>query len=440
MQKDNSNLESPDTNVRKYAKIGIGVIFLTFGILGGWSYFAKMDTGVPLPGQVVVQSSKKIIQHLEGGIVSEIFVKDGDFVKKGDTLIKFRETRARSSLQSLEANFYEAVALADRLRAENRKDKKILFSKELDELDAVKKEKIISSQIAIFENRNSLFEKEKKITSKKVESLSEQIENIEDTIKSRENLLLSYQDEAKEQQELYDERLIDKVKLREVKRKIESLQSDILSNKTEITRTQIQIAEIQTQLSLSQGDFFRKIKVQLRDTLISIADMEAKMMEVEDRLSRTSLKAPVDGTVMDLEVHTIGAVVSPAKPIMMIVPKDSKLIIKASLSPEHRDYLKVGLKANMTFPAFQLKGKFINNIEGEVIFVAADSTTDQNGNSFYTIKLIVDEKGKQTLKDEGLVILAGMPANVVVKIGKQTMFEYLVRPMAVMLDRAFLEE
>ncbi len=439
MQNTNS-LETPNTNVGKYAMIGTAIITISFVILGGWSYFAKMDTGVPLPGQVVVQSSKKIIQHLEGGIVEEIFVKEGDFVKKGDTLIKFRDTRATSSLQSLEAKFYEAVALADRLRAENKEERYILFSKELDELSAEKKEQIKSSQIAIFNNRHSQFEKQKKITSKKTESLNEQIENVKEIIKSKQNLLVSYQSEAKEQQELYDERLIDKVKLREMKRKIESLESDMLSDKTDITRTKLQIAELETQLALSEEDFFRKVKVQLRDTIISIADMRAKMTEVKDVLSRTSIKAPVDGTVLDLEVHTIGAVISPAKPIMKIVPKDSKLIITASLSPQYRDYMKVGLKANMTFPAFQLKGRFINKIEGEVIFVAADSTTDKNGNSFYKIKLIVDEEGEQTLKDEDLVLMAGMPANVVVKIGKQTTFEYLMKPMAVMLDRAFLEE
>jgi len=438
--KNNNNLELPDTNASKYIIIGLIVVISMFGILGTWSYFAKMDSGVPLPGQVVVESSKKIIQHLEGGIVEEIYVKDGDLVKKGDTLIRFSETKVKSQLQSFEANFYEAIALADRLKAENKKEDKITFSKELDALDDIKKEKLFKSQREIFHNRKSSFDKEKKITSQKIESLTSQIENLEETIKTKESLLSSYQDEAKEQQELYDERLIDKIKLREVKRKIESIQSEILSNKIDITRTNIQINEANTQLLLSQEEFFRKVKVQLRDTQISIADMKAKMTDIRDRLLRTSLKAPVSGTVMNLQVHTIGAVISPAKPIMEIVPQGSKLIIEARLQPAHIDYVDIGLKANMTFPAFQLKGRFINNIEGEVIFVAADSTTDKNGNSFYTIKLVVDEKGKKTLEDENLEILAGMPVGIVVKIGKQTMLEYLLKPMTIMLDRAFLEE
>ena len=440
MNNNENTLEMPDTNANKYIKIGILILIVVFGILGTWSYYAKMATGVPLPGQVVVESNKKIIQHLEGGIVEEIYVKDGDFVNKGEKLLRVSDTKAKAMLHSLEASYYEAIALSDRLKAENSKMPKIEFSKELKELEATKEKKILNAQREIFENRKRLFQKEEKIANQKIESLNEQINNLKEVIRSKESLLLSYEGEVKEQQELYNEKLIDKVKLREVKRKIESLKSEILSNKTDISRSEIQIIEIKTQLSLSQDDFFRKVKNQLRDTLISVDDMRAKMSEVKDRLSRTVIKAPVSGTVLDLQVHTIGAVISPAKPIMEIVPKDSKLIIRAMLEPQYIDYVEIGLKANMTFPAFQLKGRFINNIEGEVIFVAADSTTDKNGNSFYTIKLIVDKEGVKTLEDENLSILPGMPANVVVKIGSQTMLEYLLRPMAVMFNRAFLEE
>lgn len=440
MGKIKNNLETPDVNAGKYIRIGLFAIFVMFGLVGGWSAYAQLDSGVPLPGQVVVESSKKVVQHLEGGIVEKIFVKDGDIVKKGDVLIKFEDTKSKSLKQSLEAQYYEALALEDRLIAENNREGKIVFSKELNKLEKSQKKRLIKTQKGIFNNRKSSFLKEKKIASQKIASLTQQIENVKEVIKSQESLLLSYKGEAKEQQDLYDEQYIDKVKLREVKRKIESLKSDILSNKTKITTTQIQISETETQLALSEEDFFKKIKLELRENRIKIADIRARLIDVDDRLERTALRAPENGTVLDMKVHTIGAVVSPGKPIMEIVPANSKLIIKAMLSPEYIDYVKVGLKANMTFPAFQLKGRFIKNIEGEVIFVAADSTTDKQGHSFYTIKLVVDKEGQQTLKDENLKILAGMPAGVVIKIGKQTLLEYLLRPMTVMVDKAFLEE
>ena len=440
MEKINNNLETPDINAGKYIIIGLLVVFVMFGLVGGWSAYAKLDSGAPLPGQVVVESSKKIIQHLEGGIVEKIFVKDGDIVKKDDILIKFKDTKAKSLKQSLEAQYYETLALEDRLIAENNRENKIVFSKELDKLEKSKKKRLIKAQNSIFDNRQSSFSKEKDITSQKIASLKQQIENTKEVIKSKETLLLSYKDEAKEQQALYDEQYIDKVKLREVKRKIESLESDILSSKTEITRAQIQISEEKTKLALYQEDFFKKIKLQLSKNRISIADMRAKMIDINDRLDRTNLRAPVSGTVFNIRVHTIGAVVSPGKPIMEIVPADSKLIIKARLSPKYIDYVKVGLKANLTFPAFQLRGRLVKkSIEGKVIFVAADSTTDRQGHSFYIIKLVINQEGKKTLKDENLEILAGMPAGVVVKIGQQTLLEYLLKPMIMMVHKAFLE-
>lgn len=172
----------------------------------------------------------------------------------------------------------------------------------------------------------------------------------------------------------------------------------------------------------------------------SLEDLRAKITETKDRLTRTFVRSPENGTVLNLEVHTIGAVVGAGKPIMEIVPEDSQLIIKASLSPQYIDYVKVGLKANITFPAFLLKSNFIKKIQGEVIFVAADSTTDKEGHSFYTTKLVIDKQGNETLKKEDMILQAGMPASVVIKTGKQTMFEYLVKPVSMMLDRAMLEK
>lgn len=440
MENFNDNLVLPDTNANKYIKIGVIILIITFGILGGWSSYAKMATGVPLGGQVVIESNDQVVQHLEGGIVKKIYIEDGDYVNKGDILIQFNDTQSRSALASLEANYYETLAMENRLIAEDQTADEIEFSKELDKLDEAKKSKLVNAQLEIFNNNKSTFEKEKKMASQKVQSLNSQIGSLKNTIESLNNLLVSYKTEAQEQEELYKQRLIDKVKLRDVKRKIESLESDISKNEAEIENANIQISEVKTELSLKQESFYRQVKNKLREAQTSIADMKGRMINIQDILSRTALKAPVSGTVLDLNVHTVGAVVSPGKPILQIVPNDSKLIIKAQLSPEYIDYAKVGLKANMMFPAFQLKGRFINNIEGEVIFVAPDSSTDSNGNSFYTINLVVDKVGEQTLKDENLSLLAGMPASIVIKIGTQTALEYLLRPLTVMLDRAFLEE
>lgn len=439
-KKVETDIKPPDTNDVKYVRSGMIVIFLTFGSIILWSIFARLDTGVPLPGQVVLEANRKVIQHLEGGIVEKIYVKDGDFVKKGQILIKLSEVKAKAALNSYLAQYYEAIALQSRLIAENREQKSITIPPEIQKLSKDKREKLLSIQKEIFYNEMGSLEKEKKVAKQNIAYLKKQIIGLQDIIDTKKKLLHSYEIEKKEQESLYKEKLIDKTKLREIKRKIESIKSDILQNKTDILKANIQIDKIKTQLALKKQEFFTKIRKQLQDTQTKIEDLKARINEIQDKLSRTSIKAPVDGTVLGLRVHTIGAVITPGKPIMEIIPKNSRLIIEAKLPPQYIDYAHVGLKAKLTFPAFQLKGRFIKTIEGKVIFVSADSTIDKKGRSYYIVKLVVTKKGKEVLKKEHLKLLPGMPAGVVIIIGSQTPIEYLVKPMTLMVQKAFLEE
>ncbi len=432
--------EVPDTNSGKYVKIGLTVLFIVFGIFGIWSAFAPLDSGVPLGGRVISEANNKIIQNLEGGVVEKIYVDSGDHVKKGDMLVKLSEARYISTLLSLEANYYEALAKESRLMAENKNMKYIKFSKELDKLDPKRRKNLIKAQIEIFKNDISSLDKNRKIAAQKIESFNTQINGIRKAIKIKEKLLESYKAEAKEQQELFDEQLINKTKLREVKRRIDTILSDILSDKTNIENIKIKIDETKTKLSLQERDFYGKIKQELRKVQTSIEDIRAKMISTKDRIKRTAVRSPVNGVVLNMRVHTIGAVIGAGKPMMEIVPDNSRLIIEAKLQPRYIDYVKVGSKANMTFPAFQMKGKFIHNIEGRVIYVSADSLADKKGRSFYTVKLVVDKEGEKILKKEHLSIMAGMPASVTIKFGKQTLLEYLFKPMTLMVHKAFLEE
>jgi len=432
--------EIPDTDDMKYIKRGLLLLFIVFGIFGTWSAFALLDSGVPLNGKVVTQANNKVIQHLEGGIVEEIYVDSGDHVNKGDILIKLSTAKAKSSLLSIEANYYEALAKADRLMAENKNLDSVTFSKELEKLDSQTKQKLIKAQLEIFHNDKNSLQKNRKIAQQKISSLNKQIESLESVIKIKEKLLRSYEDEAKEQEDLLKENLTNKIQLRDVKRRIDATKSEILAHKTDIEKAKIQINEIETKRALQEEEYFKKVQEELRKTQTSLADMNARMIEIRDRLKRTDIKAPVSGTVLNMQIHTIGAVIAPGKPIMEIVPDNAKLVIEAHLPPQFRDYVHVGSKANMTFPSFQMKGRFIHNIEGEVIFVAADSTTDKDGNSYYTVKLIVDDAGKKVLQEENLQLLAGMPATATILIGKQTPLEYLLKPMTLMLNKAFLEE
>ncbi|WP_457750253.1 HlyD family type I secretion periplasmic adaptor subunit [Sulfurimonas sp.] len=433
-------LNLPDTDSLKYAKVGMFVLFIVFIVGGLWAALAELDTGVPCPAQVVVASSKKVIQHLEGGIVKEIYVKDGQEVKKGEKLIMFDASKSKSELDSMLANYYEKVALRDRLLAETTDKDKIVFSKVLQNLAPEKRKEIENRQKDIFAHEMLYIKKQEISTTQKVASLKKQIDALKQNIAKRKLLLVSYQNEAKEQEELLKQNLVDKNKLVNAKRKINSIESDILNDEANIQKDLIAIQSAQNDLMLNKEKFYTDVNTQLSKAQTAVDDMKARMINLRDKLSRTVIKSPVNGVVMNLAYHTIGAVVAPGKPIMDIVPKNAKLIIEAKVSPQFIDYVKVGNKARLSFPAFSMNAQFSQNIDGKVIFVAADSTTDKQGVSYYQIKLEVDKEGKKVLKENNLKLLAGMPASATVIAGHQTMLEYLFKPMSIMLDKAFLEK
>ncbi|MDD2358463.1 MAG: HlyD family type I secretion periplasmic adaptor subunit [Thiovulaceae bacterium] len=430
----------PDTNDKKYIYIGLSIIFVVFIMLGIWSAFAKLDSGVPCSGQVAVESSNKVIQHLEGGIVKEVYVHDGSIVKKGDDLIRFSDVKSESDLNSILANYYETVALRDRYLSESRNESSIHFSSELDALDALQSGAIKKRQMDTFTNETGYLAKQKIVATQQIDSLTKQIQSLTESVENKKALLRSYKEEAKEQSELLKDGLVDKLKLVDANRRINMTESDLLSLQAEISKDRAQKNSINTQYLLDREKFFTELNSNLSKSQTSIEDMKARMDNYKDNLARTILKSPIDGVVMNLAVHTIGAVVPPGNPIMDVVPTDAKLIVEGKVSPEYIDFVKVGHKAAMTFPSFQMKGNMIEKIEGQVIFVAADSVTDKEGHSSYSIKLLVTKNGEKTLKDNGFVLLAGMPASITVKAGSQTTLEYLLKPMSLMLDRAFLEQ
>jgi len=436
----------PDTNDFKYIKLGLFVVFLVFVGFGTWAALAELESGVPAGGQVVVASNKKNIQYLEGGIIEAIYVKDGDHVKKGDKLIKFSAIKIKSELDSILANYYENIALRDRLLAENRiiakheSEETIHFSPELNKLSNDKREKIIQRHMEIFKNEIGYMKKNELIAKQKIASLKQQIETLKKVIATKKILLETYKNEVAEQSSLLEKGLVDKEKFLNAQRRIKSIESEILSNEADIEKYTAQIESIKTQLQLDREKFLTDLNTKLSKAQTSIEDMQARIKNLRDKLARTVVKSPVEGIVMNLAFHTIGAVVSPGKVLMEIVPNDAKLIIEAKLSPEYIDFVKVGHKATMTFPSFQMKGHVIETIHGEVTFVSPDITVDQKGNSFYIVKLKITDEGKEVLKKNHLEVQAGMPVSIIIKAGKQTTLEYLLKPMTMMLQKAFLEQ
>lgn len=429
----------PDTNEAAFIRYGFLVIILVFGVLGTWMSYAPLDSASVASGKVVVEGNKKSIQHLEGGIVEAIYVKDGNSVKKGELLLKMDEIHAKAQLGTVLSQYYEALALECRLKAERDSLKKILFDKEILDFGNGLKNKLIDGQTRLFTSRKEALKSEKEIMLQRITQLQKQIEGNRSLINSKESRLKSYREEIQEWKILYEEQLTDKLKLRELQRDSETIVGDIASSEAEIARLHVEINETKSQILLREQEFKNEVGSELRSTQSSLADMRARLYSLKDTLKRTEIIAPVEGIVVGMDTHTIGGVISPGQIILEIVPGISEMIIIAQVPTTDIDKVTKGLKANVRFSAFNLQMAHV--VEGEVVHISADSFVDEvTGMPYYEAEVKLTKEGHKQLKENKFFLIHGMPAEVMIKTGERTVLSYLLKPIRKMLAKAFRED
>lgn len=366
--------------------IGFVILAITFGLFGTWSALAPIDGAALAPGSVTVESYRKTIQHLEGGIVSKIFVRDGDIVKKDAPLLEFSDTQPKAELEIVKSQLFTLEATLARLKAERDNKTQLEIPHTL--LQHPKRD-------------NEVIENEKELFKARLE-----------TLKGRNEMIASFTSEVTELNELLREGYVDKQRIRELERRKNDLQNQISAYKSEIID-------------------------QLTQTQTKITDLKERETALEDRLSRTLVKAPEDGMILGMKAHTIGGVIRSGDPILDIVPRSSKLIVEAQVSPMDIDRVALGSTADIRFSAFKTGTTPV--IEGKLIHLSADRLTDQQtGMPYYLAKLEVTEKGLKDLAN--LQLLPGMPAEVLIKTGERTLLQYLIQPATDGIAKSFIED
>ena len=246
-------------------------------------------------------------------------------------------------------------------------------------------------------------------------------------------------EEQLEWKELYEQRLVDKQHIRDLEREINRIDGDIANGQSEAAKLNEQIIEINTQQLLREEQFKKETLQRYVEAKSLISDLKSKIIANRDVLARTKIVSPIDGTIVGLSLHTVGGIISPSEPILEIIPNNAKLMVIAQIQTTDIDKVKVGLLADIMFSAFNLKQ--VKVIQGEVIHVSADSFIDKvTGMPYYEAKVEVTTNGIETLKENGFVLVSGMPAQVMIKIGDRTALSYLVKPFTEMLGRSFNEE
>lgn len=430
---DNKQIKIPSHDDSSVIAFGLGLIFVVFILIGGWMAFAPLASSSVASGKVSADFGKKTIQHLEGGIVEAIYVKDGDSVKKDQVLIKLSDVQIKAQLDILRAQYQDAIALFSRLKAQRDGSANVEFPQEL------RDENVIKNQKNIFISTNKSIEDETAITNNRIVQLQSQIDGLSSLVKSKQNRLKSISEEILEWEELYKQRLVDKLKIRELQREQNMVEGDLANTKSEIAKLKEQINEVKTQKLLREKEFKNETLQKFVETETRISDLKSKIIANEDVLSRTTITSPIDGTILGLNLYTVGGVISPGKPLLEVVPQDAKLLVIAKVQTTDIDKVRVGLLADIMFPAFNIQQA--HPIEGKVIHVSADSFIDEASKMpYYEAKIEVTKEGMELLREYDFVLVSGMPADVMIKIGDRTALSYLVKPFTDMLDRSFNEE
>lgn len=426
-----------DRPYRLLAGILLGLFVVVFGI---WGALAPLSSAVAALGQVSVSGNRKMIQHLEGGIVEQILVKDGDMVKQGQLLVQLEKIQFQSELEIASAQLLESLAKEARLVAERDDAPDITFPKELlDSTDDVS-QSMMNAQQSEFNARKKLLDDSELVSAQRIEQLRNQIDGIDAIMQSRHDLLVSFTEETSEWENLFEQQLVDKMRLRDIMREKVRLEGEIASYGAEVAKIEVQISEIESQMIVNRQEFLRTVLAELSDTQRNIAELRARTNSLSDSLARTEIRSPVDGTVLNLQIHTLGAVIAPGSPILDIVPANEKLIIDGKVATHEINYVATGMEADIHFAGFA-HVRSLKAVQGEVYEVSADALVDMATQiPYYSVKIRLTEKGQEELARNKLEIKPGMPADAMIVTGSRTLLEYLIQPFENLFIRGLREQ
>ncbi len=417
--------------------LGIAVIAAFFGGFGTWAALAPLESAAIAPGSVRIETNRKTVQHLEGGIVAEILVRDGDTVEAGQTLIRLDDTQPRGSLQLLKGRYWAARALEVRLIAERDGSESIAFPPDL---TAAQKgpaaTEVIRGQVSIFNAHRQAMVGQKLILQQRIAVLNEEIVGLKGKIKAQTRQLELIREEIKDVQKLYRQGLAKKTRLLALQRSEAEIEGDRGENLAMIARAGERVLEARLRISELQTAVVNAAVEELREVQNQLFDLTERIRAAEDVLNRTNIVAPLDGIVVGVQIHTPGGVIARGAPLMDIVPSRDKLVIEAQVHPNDIDVVHPGLLAHVRLTSFNMRST--RPVEGRIKSVSADRLTDERtGAAFYLARVELMQDPAEAL--DGASLYPGMPAEVMIVTGARTPLEYLLRPINVSLNRAFRE-
>lgn len=406
--------------------------------LGTWASLAPLESAAIASGVVESESSRKTIQHLEGGIVRKILVSDGDTVRSGQTLIALDDTRAGSEMQSLQGQLWDAAARAARLQAEQQRFERIAIPEALeqDSKQSGVAAAAVSAQEFIFQARLQVHESQLAVIRERRRQVEKEIEGL----KAQENATGQRVDIVREELDmvatLVTKGLERRPRLLNLQRELADVEGRRGEIAAQISRAGQVISEQQATLFKLESERQNEIAQSLREAQSQIFQLRERLLAARDQLSRTEVKAPEDGVITDLRIHTAGGVIGAGAPLMDLVPRQDRLIVSARLRPEDIDVVHPGLSAEVHLVPYNQRR--VPRLKGTVVHVSADRLLDKRTDQpYYATRIRIDDA---QVAANDIQIVPGMPVQVFITTGRGTVALYALRPLLDSFRGAFRED
>ncbi len=425
-------------SLRRHSVMVVAMAILLVGNIGGWAATTTLSNAVVGEATVVIDDNVKKIQHLVGGIVSEISVSEGSHVNAGEVLLKLDGTSVKANLGIINSNLAQLYVRRSRLEAERLGQPN--FS--MDELrakgvDLEGNKLLIDGELQLFKTRQSSMVGRKKQLEEKMAQLDEEIKGDTIQLQAIDDATTLVNEELAATEELYEKKLVTMQKINSLKRQKADLDGSRGSRVAYRAQAEGKIAEIKLQVLQLDADQSAENSKDLTDVEGNIAEMEERRIAALDQLQRLDLKAPLSGRIYQLSVHTLGGVVTPGETLMLLAPDNRALTVEAKIATRNIDQVHVDQDVDIRFTAFDQRST--PEVQGKVLSVSPDAITEERtGAKYYPVRIRPEPESLAKL--QGMKLYPGMPAEIFIKVADRSVISYLTKPLTDQMKHTFREE
>lgn len=435
--KDATDLE-PASDLGRAGRFGLWALAVGFGGFLLWAALAPLDEGVPSQGYVAIDTKRKTVQHLSGGIVKEVLVGEGDKVTEGQLLIRLDDATAKANFEAIRQRYLGLRAMQARLEAEQTGSVSISFHPDLRAAagDPLIRQQMLNQEL-LFQSRKSALRADLQGIEESIQGLQGLSQAYEGMMENRRNQLSLLNEELGNTRGLVKEGYVPRNRQLELERQVSESSSAIAELQGNTVRTKRATAELRQRAIARQQEYRKEVESQLSDITREVLSDAGKFLALKDDLARTEIRSPASGQVVALIAQTVGGVVGPGQKLLDVVPANESLVLETRVVPHLIDSVHAGMPVDVRFSSFARSPQLV--VQGKVLSVSGDLLTDpQNGMAYYLARVVVTPEGLKKLGKRQM--LPGMPVEVVLRTGERSMLTYLLHPLTKRIAASMTEE